>query len=315
MSLFAPAYYSNFHCIAGDCRHSCCIGWEINIDTNTLARYKSLPPRERKAILAHTVTQKGCTSFRLTPDGRCPFLSSDGLCRLILTHGEEILCDICREHPRFYNTFSNRTEVGLGLCCEEAARLILTESAPFRLICIDKKENAGEVEDPFEAGFFVAREELFTLLCDRTRSLPQRVEDLLNRFSLSRKLIYESDQLWQSVYRSLERLDPAWDDALAAWEGASALTSLPDEIAIEQLIAYFLYRHLADSIQDERYAARIAFALLSAHVITSIAMTMGGDDPLTALIDTARAYSAEVEYNEDNVEALLSKLESAQTDQ
>lgn len=309
MPLFVPAYYPAFRCIAGDCRHSCCVGWEIDIDPDTLTRYGSLPPAEREEIFAHTVTEKSCTSFRLTEDERCPFLREDGLCRLILTHGEDILCDICREHPRFYNLFSRRTEVGLGLCCEEAARLILTHPAPFRLICIDGDEGDDTAEDPFETAFFSTRTEIFAILCDRTRPLSRRINDLLRRFSLTHQGIYESDRRWQEVYRGLERLDPLWDEALSAWERADGPSALHDEIAAEQLIAYFLYRHLPDALTDGRLHERIAFALLSAHVITSVAGALDGSVDSSVLIETARAYSAEVEYDEDNVEAILCRLE------
>ena len=35
-----PEYYKDFACIAGDCRHSCCIGWEIDIDEATAEKYR-----------------------------------------------------------------------------------------------------------------------------------------------------------------------------------------------------------------------------------------------------------------------------------
>ena len=308
MSLFAPAYYPTFHCIAGVCQHSCCIGWEIVIDPATLTRYKTLPPKARKAIFAQTVTQKGTTSFRMAAGGRCPFLNPNGLCELILTHGESILCDICREHPRFYNVYSRRTEVGVGLCCEEAARLILTHPDPFRLVCIEETPVSLSVEDPFEADFFQKREEIFAILCHTDRPLSERIAKLLSANSISKEAIYANDAHWQGIYRRLERLDPAWEFALSAWEQASASLPLPESAEEERLIAYFLYRHLADAREDGRYRERIAFALLSAHVIASVANTTQQSD-LPTLIDTARAYSAEVEYDEDNVAALLDLLE------
>ena len=43
------------------------------------------------------------------------------LCRTILTLGEEKLCNICTEHPRYYEWFGSVKEGGIGLCCEEAA--------------------------------------------------------------------------------------------------------------------------------------------------------------------------------------------------
>ena len=42
MKLYAPEYYKKFRCIADRCEHSCCNGWEIDIDSATLARYKTL---------------------------------------------------------------------------------------------------------------------------------------------------------------------------------------------------------------------------------------------------------------------------------
>lgn len=308
MPIFAPSYYPVFHCIAEKCQHSCCIGWEIDIDPRTLSVYRSLPKKEAKKILSHTVTQKGTTSFRLTSDERCPFLTGEGLCELILFHGEDILCDICREHPRFYNVFSTHTEMGVGLCCEEAARLILTTTEPFRLICRDAPMDSKNC-DPFETDFFATRDEVFALLTDRTQSLAERISTILHRFSLNKTTIYHNDAHWQTIYRSLERLDPQWEDALTAWECASPAPNCANEIASEQLIAYFLYRHLADALDDGRMREHIAFALLSAHVIDSIAQSCGGDDPLATLIDTARAYSAEVEYDEENVEMIMEALD------
>ena len=48
MKTVAPDYYPNFKCIASECRHNCCIGWEIDIDEDTFEYYKGLI-RLRKA--------------------------------------------------------------------------------------------------------------------------------------------------------------------------------------------------------------------------------------------------------------------------
>ena len=42
MKLYAPSYYKSFKCIADKCRHSCCIGWEIDIDDDTFEYYKTV---------------------------------------------------------------------------------------------------------------------------------------------------------------------------------------------------------------------------------------------------------------------------------
>ena len=43
MTEMYPAYYEAFRCTAGACRHNCCIGWEIDIDGKSAARYAALP--------------------------------------------------------------------------------------------------------------------------------------------------------------------------------------------------------------------------------------------------------------------------------
>ena len=133
MKLMAPYYYPAFRCIADKCRHSCCIGWEIDIDPDTRERYRRIPGAFGARLNA-AIDDGEVSAFRLGADERCPMLNNNGLCDLITTLGEDALCQICADHPRFRNFFADRTEIGLGLCCEEAARLILSREEPMALI-------------------------------------------------------------------------------------------------------------------------------------------------------------------------------------
>ena len=146
MNVYAPDYYPAFQCIASSCGHTCCAGWEIDIDPESLSRYDRLTgafgERVRKSIC-----REDTPNFILTEDGRCPLLNGDNLCALILHEGEGALCQICRDHPRFRNYFSCRVEMGLGLVCEEAARLILSWPRPLRLIRIDGSDEESPTED------------------------------------------------------------------------------------------------------------------------------------------------------------------------
>ncbi|MBQ8955087.1 MAG: flagellin lysine-N-methylase [Clostridia bacterium] len=156
MNIYVPDYYPAFHCIASRCRNTCCAGWEIDIDEESLARYERLPgdfgERVRRGI-----SRDGTPHFMLTEGERCPLLNRDNLCELILREGEGALCQICRDHPRFRNYFSSRVEMGLGLVCEEAARLILSWPRPLRLIRLEGDEAEQPTED--ERYLFALREE------------------------------------------------------------------------------------------------------------------------------------------------------------
>ena len=39
MKRVVPDYYKHFQCIASRCRHSCCVGWEVDTSPEALARY------------------------------------------------------------------------------------------------------------------------------------------------------------------------------------------------------------------------------------------------------------------------------------
>ena len=43
MIVRVPDYFSEFSCIAGDCKDSCCLGWEIDIDEDSYEYYQTLP--------------------------------------------------------------------------------------------------------------------------------------------------------------------------------------------------------------------------------------------------------------------------------
>ena len=174
-----PDYYKDFHCIADKCRHTCCAGWEIDVDDDALERFLSDP-----SIAPHI----SGNSITLDSSERCPFLREDGLCKMILEHGEDFLCDICTEHPRFYNEYEDCTEGGIGLVCEEACRLIIEKQEDFCLI--PPKPLPSSIKTVF----------------DTTKSLSSRLHILKNKVSTSLTRA--------SFISTLEVLDPKWTDLI-----------------------------------------------------------------------------------------------------
>ena len=87
-----PDFYRAFACKATFCRHSCCRGWEIDVDEESAAYYRALPGKLGDDLRAALVEEAGVWHFRLTDEERCPFLRPDGLCRLIRELGEQALC-------------------------------------------------------------------------------------------------------------------------------------------------------------------------------------------------------------------------------
>ena len=145
MILRKPVYFDSFHCIGSACKDTCCAGWEVEIDEESAAGYHDIDGEIGERLKANITETEEEIYFNLREDKRCPFLNEDNLCDLILHLGEDSLCDICREHPRHYEWFGRYTEVGLGLCCEEAGRLIF--SSPEKITYIEMSDDGSRISD------------------------------------------------------------------------------------------------------------------------------------------------------------------------
>lgn len=294
-----PDYYDKFRCIASACRHSCCVGWEIDIDEDTAELYASVPGRiggELKEHISHEPTDHFVLAGE---DERCPFLRKDGLCRLIIELGEDSLCDICREHPRFYNEFSGRMEKGIGMCCEEAARLLCEGKNGTELVY----EADGEMDeaDPAEREKLDLRDELLRLL--------KEDEPLLARFEraclLCGTVMPNGDTAyWAEFYLTLERLDENWTDALERVRRVGTdvnLASKLNEIKYERMAEYFIYRHFAAA---ENTASALRHAIVAVSLIGCMDALLGDDS------EHLRMYSSEIEYSDENPKRIYNKLEN-----
>ena len=82
-------FCDRFVCLADRCRHSCCRGWEIEVDEETARRYRSMDGALGDELRAQLQREGDIWSLRLTEREDCPFLRTDGLCRLILELGED----------------------------------------------------------------------------------------------------------------------------------------------------------------------------------------------------------------------------------
>ena len=56
MILRVPSYYKTFQCIADKCEHSCCIGWEIDIDEDSYDYYMGIEGAFGERLKEQTVT-------------------------------------------------------------------------------------------------------------------------------------------------------------------------------------------------------------------------------------------------------------------
>ena len=219
--------------------------------------------------------------------------------------GEEALCDICNMHPRFRNDFADRTELGLGLCCEEATRLMLTHAQPMTFLTLED-DGCDEGPEEDEAYLYALRRNALAIAQDREFTVTERMEHLSDFFGFP--LPAADPKHWAEVFLGLERLDEAWSSVLETLKTDFTPKSFPQwETAFEQLLVYFLFRHLPTALWDGDTESKIAFGVLSVQLLMwlcSAKETVTFED----LLEFSRMYASEIEYSDENPDVLFSLL-------
>ena len=308
MQAVFPDYYKNFKCIASKCRHNCCIGWEIDIDSSTMAFYENVKGKMGER-LKNNVSHENEPHFILGENERCPFLNKDNLCDIIIELGEEHICDICAAHPRFINETGDRVETGIGMCCEEAARIILSKKDTVTFEINGEESESDCLID--------IRDRAIEILQDRNIEISERIESYLDLFDteMPDKNIGE----WAEFLLGLERLDENWTELLIALKDNRKNLDFDlfdihmknRQTEYEQLMVYFVYRHLINALSDIDMAARAAFAVLGYRIIYCLGALIykkTGKFDFEDQIEIARLFSSEIEYSDENLDMILDEL-------
>ena len=294
MKLYAPSYYKRFRCIADRCEHSCCIGWEIDIDEDTLKKYNRLKDGYG-ALIKDSISIEGSPHFQLSDCDRCPHLDERGLCKIILNIGEDHLCDICREHPRFYN-YTSVAEVGLGMSCPEAARIIL--SSPDYADSLE----IGHVNTEPDGVVFDGRAErqaLYSTLQEEACDYATRLERIYRRYGID----VGEDAAWLEILGSLEYLNAAHKQLFMTSYSSKLRPEGWDEY-LERFLAYLVYRHCTEAFDEEDFCIRLGFCLFCERLLASLICSERADS-LHKIAALASILSEEIEYSDENTLALM----------
>lgn len=193
MKYHKPSFFDQFKCIGSACTDTCCAGWEIEVDETTAQGYLAEKGAFGDRLRREIGSEPGEYFFKLK-NNRCPFLNKENLCDIFINLGEDRLCDICREHPRFYNWFGDYTEVGLGLCCEEAERLLFSDSKPLTFVeevTQDEEQDYSDEDEYTDASDLLddeseeceqmleERKAIFSILQNRKKNIGARLKRLL----------------------------------------------------------------------------------------------------------------------------------------
>ena len=293
-------YYPLFKCIASDCKHTCCACWETDIDSKTLSVYKDYNSTFKERLDKGINFKK--STFKRDKSRRCAFLNDKGLCEIIINLGEDKLCQICSDHPRFKSNFTCFSETGLGFCCEESARIILSFDKKIEPVLVSDN-GSEESADLYEKFVIDYRESALKILQDRTISINERIKKLLNLCNTG--LDQKDYKKMVKALLSYEKLNKSWQKRLKSIKNKQNSLLVDSDLSLqsEQFLVNSLYRHISTA-EDTLMAHAITLALTYGWFVIEQIYNAESKD-FNNLIDIVREFSAEVEYSPKNIQKLF----------
>lgn len=239
-----PAYYDRFHCLAADCKLSCCIGWSIPFNKKD---YLAMKHQHASPELTERLDRALCrirdqeryggqmyAEFDMS-GGRCPLLREDSLCTLQAEKGPGALPNVCKRFPRTsVYLASGYLERSLTPACEGVLGLLwdLPEGIEFLSDPLPREKQCklkAEGYMPLLRHYGAIRELCIDFLQDRRFPLPRRI--MLMGMALKDLVDGETDI-------------PGWLARSRRMAEAMADSGTPEEPEQEKLLVMFLSNNI-----------------------------------------------------------------------
>ena len=218
-----PKYYNEFSCIADKCEATCCAGWQIVVDEESLKKYKKVTGDFKERIREGVDFKEGV--FYQKRGKRCAFLNDRNLCDMYTALGEEVFCETCRRYPRHIEEFENVREFTLSASCPEAARILLSQKEPaqFYETEVDAPEDEFDDFDPMVyEKLLEARGEMLKVLQNRVVPVTERAAALWDFIQVFQEKMDEGTLFSEEdIYDKLRPRNPE-----TSYEEAKALFAL-----------------------------------------------------------------------------------------
>lgn len=325
MNLRVPDYYPEFRCLASACPHSCCIGWEVVVDGQTAAYYKTAPGPLGERLRENLIGEGGTFCFSLR-GSRCPFLDAQNLCEIHRELGEEHTGSTCRSHPRFTEDYGALREISLAASCPAVTALLFGSQEPLAFPVTITEEPSDSPTDEWLPPLLACREQALRILQDRSLPLRRRMIWFL-LFSNDAQTLLDADQAEDlpalceaytqlpeglpeglpesgpglfphalELLSGLEPLEPDWPPLLRSAAELPRQSLCPDW-AGERILAYYIFRYFLKTVTDGDLLSRAELAIFGLLIAERLS-------PAVGLSEALRRYCREIEHCPENLAAL-----------
>lgn len=306
MKIVKPTFYKNFKCIAGDCPDSCCQGWEVDADSDSLEYYKTLDNSLEIKKRIDSVLSKDefdNTIFALAQKKRCPFLNDENLCDMHIAIGGEHTPYTCRTFPRFIYDFGATREIGISFSCPVASDMMYnTESFDFETEVNSDLPTLNDIDAEKYFLLYKGRAEAYKIAKDKNKSIRERLNALLDLGVLLQEKLFPYDEGGDDialfdVFKNPELINPEWKEKVENF----SLKQVSDSQSNENILMYFLYKYLMQAVYDDDVLSKIKMAVLGVLINTYF-----GEDSWTVHL-----WSKETEHSQYNMDRYKKLLKNA----
>ncbi len=309
MKIIKPSYYKDFKCIAGACPDSCCQGWEVDADEESLHYYKALDSSLEIKRRIDSVLDKdefGNTIFTLAPKKRCPFLNDENLCDMHIAIGGEHTPYTCRIFPRFIYDFGSVREMGISFSCPVAADMIYALDSH---LTFDEEVNGelpslNDIDGEFYYKLIKARKKVYSILQNDLSTVSQRLIDSLEFANALQSELGESEKTIDNtgffdVFKNPELINPEWEKKVNnPCEG-----KIENSFFNENIAMYFIYKYFMQAVYDRDVLSKVKMAAVGVLINTYF-----GNDAWTMHL-----WSKETEHSQYNMDRYKRLLREAET--
>ena len=206
-------------------------------------------------------------------------------------------------HPRFYKYIEDLELCGVGLSCEESVEKLLATEGDQLLFTIEDDNGEFTAEDS------PVLENIFDLLA-------LEIDPAICQFTPNQSIHY--CQKLVTVYKKTDPIDEEWTKQLAQLEAILSSTTASttmdllkvdtiDVPALNKVYQYILYRQI-DMIAEYSLESLVRYAFDATVFIALLTYQFGN------LPEQIRRWSAQIEYDEDNVSFLFNEYENSNRD-
>lgn len=307
MKITKPTFYKNFKCIAGACPDSCCQGWEVDADIDSLEYYKTLNPSlEIKQRIDRVLSKDEFdnTIFALAPKKRCPFLNDENLCDMHIAIGGEHTPYTCRTFPRFIYDFGGTKEIGVSFSCPVASDMMYNlDSFDFEDEVTDELPTLNDIDGMTYYTLLKGRKRAYDIVKDKSLPINKRLQNLLDYAATLQAELDDypdgenTELSFFDVFDNPELINPEWEEKVKN----KTEKSVSNTQANENIAMYFLYKYFLQAVYDRDVLSKVKMAAVGVLINTYF-----GEDSWTVHL-----WSKETEHSQYNMDRYKNLLKTA----